>query len=116
VSKVLALAHSLFLATAPSAGTGSGSGPLPNITPSSNLPGTNTLLSLVAGVFEVALIFCLAGLVTGALWWAVSAKGANLRGSHTGRDIVVGSVIGAILCGGANIIIGWAFSVGTGLH
>jgi len=74
------------------------------------------LLSLVSGVFEVALIVCLAGLVTGALWWAVTAKGANLRGAHTGRDIVVGSVIGAVLCGGANIIIGWAFNLGTGLH
>lgn len=110
-----------YLVAAGGAGPGSvsvpsGSSPLPTVSPNANLPGTGSLMSLVGGTFEVALIICLAGLVVGALWWAVSAKGANLRGSHTGRDIVVGSVIGAFLTGGANVIIGWAFNLGVGIH
>lgn len=92
------------------------SGVIPHINPSSTLPGTHALMSVVSGVFEVALILCLAGLVVGALVWAVSGKGANIRGSHAGRDIVIGSLIGAFLAGGGWQLINWAFGLGGGIH
>jgi hypothetical protein len=103
-------------ASAGSTGATGSAGVIPHINPSSTLPGTHALMSVVSGVFEVALILCLAGLVVGALVWAVSGKGANIRGSHAGRDIVIGSLIGAFLAGGGWQLINWAFGLGGGIH
>jgi len=99
------------MATAPAGSAGV----IPHIAPNSSLPGTHALMSVVGSVFEIALILCLAGLVVGSLVWAVSGKGANIRGSHAGRDIVIGSLIGAFLAGGGWQLVNWAFNLGGGI-
>ncbi|MHB1507954.1 MAG: DUF6112 family protein [Acidimicrobiales bacterium] len=89
---------------------------IPTVTPNSNLPGTAALTGFVGSVLMIALILCLAGLVVGSLAWAVSGRGANMRGSNFGRDLVIGSFIGAFLAGGGHALISYFFTAGSGIH
>lgn len=87
-----------------------------SFTPNGSLPGSDTIAKLVGGLAEWGLYACLAAIVIGGAWWGWSQRSSNYHGVHSGRNLLLGGVIGAIVIGAANVIVAWAFTTGSGVH
>ena len=91
-----------------------GSSPLPPITPSNSLPGTNQLTSLAGGVLTVALVMAVIAVIVGGGIYAVGHRGGFAAQAHRGQQLLVGGVIGAVVVGAAHTLIGWSYGFGGG--
>ncbi len=83
---------------------------------SSQLPGSNVLQSFVNGIAGWGLVLALAGLVIGAVVWALGSHSQNYGQSVTGRKAVLVSALAVLLIGAAPTLINFFFQAGTKAH
>lgn len=87
-----------------------------NITPnSSGLPGISQGETIVGALLTFGVIAAVAGLIMGAMVWAVGHHSSNPQVVSRGKTGVMAGVVAAILCGGAMAIINFFFNIGAGL-
>jgi hypothetical protein len=106
-----------LITTAPAfaAGGGGGAGGV-NITPnSSGLPGISQGETIVGALLTFGVIAAVAGLIMGAMVWAVGHHSSNPQVVSRGKTGVMAGVVAAILCGGAMAIVNFFFNIGAGL-
>ncbi|MGO9956353.1 MAG: DUF6112 family protein [Solirubrobacteraceae bacterium] len=97
------------------AGGGGGAGGV-NITPnSSGLPGISQGETIVGALLTFGVIAAVAGLIMGAMVWAVGHHSSNPQVVSRGKTGVMAGVVAAILCGGAMAIVNFFFNIGAGL-
>ncbi|HEX2943566.1 MAG TPA: DUF6112 family protein [Rhodopila sp.] len=73
-----------------------------NISPNDGgLPGLPAAKSMVGALMTLGLIACVAGVVLGAIWWAIGARSSNPHHAEKGKQ-------GVLASGGAAILIGSA--------
>jgi hypothetical protein len=96
-------------------GGGGGAGGV-NITPnSSGLPGISQGETIVGALLTFGVIAAVAGLIMGAMVWAVGHHSSNPQTVSRGKTGVMAGVVAAILCGGAMAIVNFFFNIGAGL-
>ncbi len=89
----------------------------PGITPNkTGLPGLGTSSDIVGALITYGLIACVAGIVISAIVWAVSHHSGNGRYSDGGKTGVLVSCGGALLIGGANLLVTFFSGAGGALH
>jgi hypothetical protein len=95
-------------------------GPLagnPGINPNTTgLPGLGTSSDIVGALISYGLIACVAGIVISALVWAISHHSGNGRGSDGGKTGVLVACGGALLIGGADLLVTFFSAAGAALH
>jgi hypothetical protein len=97
------------------AGGGGGAGGV-NITPnSSGLPGISQGETIVGALLTFGVIAAVAGLIMGAMVWAVGHHSSNPQTVSRGKTGVMAGVVAAILCGGSMAIVNFFFNIGAGL-
>jgi hypothetical protein len=97
------------------AGGGGGAGGV-NITPnSSGLPGISQGETIVGALLTFGVIAAVAGLIMGAMVWAVGHHSSNPQVVSRGKTGVMAGVVAAILCGGSMAIVNFFFNIGAGL-
>ena len=79
----------------------------------SQLPGSDQILGLVAGVRWAALVACLVGLVVGAAVWAFSSHSGNSYQMSRAKLSVFGALLGVFVIGAAPALIQWLYTLGT---
>jgi MFS family permease len=97
----------------------SAGGPTPSVTMNpdpQSLPGWNVLDSLTNGLAGWALIAAMAGVVIGAVVWALGHYSQNYQLAYNGRRGVLVSALAAILIGGAPEIINHLVQQGGGIQ
>lgn len=82
----------------------------------SDLPGSQVLNKLTDGLGGWALIAALAGIVIGAVMWALGHYSHNYQQAYNGRRGVLVSCLAAILIGGAAPIVNALVSTGNGIR
>ena len=82
---------------------------------SSGLPGISALEKIVGSLITVAVIASVAGLLLGAVVWAVGNHSANPQFASRGKTGVLVGAVAAILSGGAMAIVNFFYNIGTGL-
>lgn len=88
-----------------------------NVNPNPNgLPGVPALDKLVDGLAAVALLGCAAGLVIGALQWALGSRSNNYSHASDGKSKVLYSLIGAFLVGAAAAVINFFYDSGAAVR
>lgn len=86
------------------------------ITPNSDgLPGISQGEKLVGAVLTIAVIAAVAGLLMGAMTWALGSHSANPQLQSRGKSGVLSGIIAAILAGGALVIIDFFYNIGAQL-
>jgi hypothetical protein len=89
----------------------------PGITPNTTgLPGLGTTSQIVGALLSYGLIACVAGIVISAIVWAVSHHSGNGRYSDSGKTGVLVACGGALLIGGANLLVTFFSAAGGALH
>jgi hypothetical protein len=99
----------------PTAGPSTTLSGIPNLSVSptnSTLPGVGQLQLLIDGLALWALIAALAGMLVGAVLWAVGHHSSNYQQSYTGRKGVMVSGAAAMIIGAAPALIKYFFSLG----
>jgi hypothetical protein len=76
------------------------------------LPGSNVVEQIVNGLFFYALLACLGTMLVGGGMWGLAAQSHNSYYTATGKKMVVGAFVGAIICGAAPAIINFAQGLG----
>jgi hypothetical protein len=84
--------------------------PAPN---PSDLPGSDQILSVLAGLRWGCLVACLVALSVGAAVWAFSSPQGNPYYVSRGRTAVLGAIAGVLLVGAAPALIQWFFDLGS---
>ena len=87
-----------------------------SITPNTDgLPGITQGEKLVGAVLTFAVIAAVAGLLLGAVTWALGSHSANPQLQSRGKTGVLSGIIAAILAGGALVIINFFYNIGAQL-
>jgi len=87
-----------------------------NISPNNDgLPGISQGEKLVGALLTIAVIAAVAGLLLGAVVWALGSHSANPQLQSRGKTGVLSGVIAAILAGGALVIINFFYNIGAQL-
>ena len=81
----------------------------------SKLPGSAALQELVNGLGFWALVAALAGMVVGAVLWAVGHHASNYQQAYSGRKGVMVSGAAALVIGAAPALMRYFFSLGHGI-
>lgn len=79
----------------------------PKPTPS-GVPGSDQIMTLVGGVYWVAIMACFAGLVLSGAYLAF-AHDASPKNKEKAQGMLKGAALGAILLGGAGVIFNFFF-------
>jgi hypothetical protein len=88
-----------------------------NVTPDAGgLPGSSTLLQLLGGLQFDAVLGAIAGVIIGAVVWALSAHANNYQSAARGRAAVLASGIAALLIGFGPALVQALFGVGQSAH
>jgi hypothetical protein len=88
-------------------------GLLPAIDPSQQpLPGTDVLQGLINGLARWGLIAAVAGMLVGAVLWALGHHSANYQQSYNGRKGVLVAGAAALVMGAAPALINFFFRLG----
>jgi hypothetical protein len=82
----------------------------------SAFPGAQQLQSLINGLGFWALLAALAGMVVGAVLWAVGHHSSNYQQAYSGRKGVVVSGAAAMVIGAAPALIRFFFGLGTAVR
>lgn len=80
---------------------------------SSQLPGSDQVLGLVAGLRWAALVCCLVALIIGAAVWAFSSHSGNPYQTSKAKVTVFGALLGVFVIGAAPALIQWLYDLGT---
>jgi hypothetical protein len=80
------------------------------------LPGGAELQALTNGLGGWALLLSLAGLVIGAVMWALGSHSQNFHQSFSGRRAVLVSALAALLIGAGPALVNFFFHAGTNVH
>ena len=89
----------------------------PGITPNkTGLPGLGTSSQIVGALVTYGLIACVAAIVVSAIVWAVSHHNGNGRYADGGKTGVLVACGGAMLIGGADLLVSFFSSAGSALH
>lgn len=89
----------------------------PEVKPNSNgLPGLSVLQTIVGALLTWGLLACVAGLVISVIIWALAHHQGNYSQVSSGKTGVLVSAGGALLVGGANAIVGFFSTLGSGIH
>jgi hypothetical protein len=86
--------------------------PTVNVHPNSNLPGTAQLTHLIGGLMTWVLLACVAALLAGAAAWGFGARFGHYGSQQSGRAMVLGGAVGALVAGAAVAVVNFAFNVG----
>jgi hypothetical protein len=106
----------IFLAT-PTPAPAAGGGPFGWFSPNlSDLPGGGTFQDLTNGLGGFLLVALLFALLLSAGSWAVGVGTGNIQLAEGGKKGVMGAAFIALLVGGAAILLGFFYGVGTHLH
>ncbi len=79
----------------------------------SALPGGSAITAIVSGLLWFGFGLALVGLAASAIAMAVGKHSANGRLHDRGREGVVASLVAAVLIGGAQALIAFAFDFGA---
>jgi hypothetical protein len=77
------------------------------------LPGSDQILGLVAGLRWAALVCCLVALIAGAAIWAFSSHQGNPYWTQRAKLSVFGALLGVFVIGAAPALIQWLYTLGT---
>lgn len=81
----------------------------------STLPGGAALQQLINGLGFWALVAALAGMVIGAVLWALGSHSSNYQQAYSGRKGVLVSAAAAVVIGAAPTLIRYFFGLGSGI-
>jgi hypothetical protein len=88
----------------------------PGISPNqSGLPGLEVVRSIVGALLTWGLVACVAGLVVSVIVWALAHQQGNYSYASSGKTGVLVAAGGALLIGGANAIVAFFSSLGSGI-
>ena len=79
----------------------------------SSLPGATQLQTLIDGLGFWALLAALAGMLIGAVLWAVGHHSSNYQQAYSGRKGVVVSGAAAMVIGAAPALVRFFFNLGN---
>jgi hypothetical protein len=83
-----------------------------SVQPNKNLPGTTQLTSLIGGLMTWVLLACVVAVLAGAAAWGFGARFGHYSSQQSGRMMVLGGAIGALVAGAAVAVVNFAFHVG----
>jgi Family of unknown function (DUF6112) len=83
-----------------------------SVTPNSNLPGTPQLTALVGGLMTWVLLACVVAVLAGAAAWGFGSRMGHYGAASSGRVMVLGGAVGALVAGAAVTLVNFAFGVG----
>ena len=86
--------------------------PAVDITPGTQLPGTDQLHTLISGLGTWALMAALVGMLLGAALWALGHHSSNYQQAANGRKGLLVAGFAALLIGAAPALINFFFSLG----
>lgn len=86
--------------------------PTVSVNPNSKLPGTAQLTQLIGGLMTWVLLACVVAVLAGAAAWGFGARFGNYSAQQSGRMMVLGGAIGALVAGAATAVVNFAFHVG----
>ena len=107
--KLIPLLHPFLAAT----GTGSAPSFINPAPAPTQLPGSDQVLGLVAGLRWAALVCCLVALIIGAAVWAFSSHQGNPYWGQKAKLSVFGALLGVFVIGAAPALIQWLYTLGT---
>lgn len=80
--------------------------------PNNNLPGTSQLTSLIGGLMTWVLLACVVAVLAGAAAWGFGARFGHYSSQQSGRMMVLGGAVGALVAGAAVAVVNFAFHIG----
>ena len=80
--------------------------------PNNNLPGTAQLTQLIGGMMTWVLLACVVAVLAGAAAWGFGARFGHYSSQQSGRMMVLGGAVGALVSGAAVALVNFAFHVG----
>jgi hypothetical protein len=83
-----------------------------SVQPNKNLPGTAQLTQLIGGLMTWVLLACVVAVLAGAAAWGFGARFGNYSSQQSGRMMVLGGAVGALVSGAAVALVNFAFHVG----
>jgi uncharacterized protein DUF6112 len=83
-----------------------------SVQPNKNLPGTAQLISLIGGLMTWVLLACVVAVLAGAAAWGFGARFGHYSSQQSGRAMVLGGAVGALVSGAAVAVVNFAFHVG----
>lgn len=83
-----------------------------SVQPNQNLPGTTQLTSLIGGLMTWVLLACVVAVLAGAGAWGLGARFGHYSSQQSGRTMVLGGAVGALVAGAAVAVVNFAFHVG----
>lgn len=86
------------------------------VNPNSNLPGTSQLSALVGGLMTWVLLACVVAILAGAASWGFGHRAGNYGAASSGRALVFGGAVGALIAGAAVALVNFAFGIGGTVH
>jgi hypothetical protein len=86
--------------------------PAVSVNPNNNLPGTSQLTSLIGGMMTWVLLACVAAVLIGAAAWGFGARFGHYSSQQSGRMMVLGGAVGALVAGAAVAVVNFAFHIG----
>lgn len=87
-----------------------------SVHPNSKLPGTAQLMSLVGGLTTWVLIACVVAVLAGAAAWGFGSRSGHMGASQSGRMMVLGGALGAVVAGAASALVNFGFTLGGTVH
>jgi CDP-diglyceride synthetase len=86
--------------------------PAVSVKPNSNLPGTDQLAQLIGGLMTWVLLACVVAVLAGAAAWGFGARFGHYASQQSGRVMVLGGAVGALVAGAAVAVVNFAFHIG----
>ena len=83
-----------------------------SVNPNQNLPGTAQLTQLVGGMMTWVLLACVLAVLAGAAAWGFGARFGHYASAQSGRMMVLGGAVGAMVAGAAVALVNYAFHIG----
>ena len=86
------------------------------VNPNSNLPGTTQLAAMVGGLMTWVLLACVLAILAGAASWGLGSRAGHYGAASSGRLMVLGGAVGALVAGAAVALVNFAFGIGGTVH
>ena len=83
-----------------------------HVSPNTNLPGTPQLTALIGGLMTWVLLACVVAVLAGAAAWGFGARFGHYASAQSGRMMVLGGAVGALVAGAAVALVNFAFGIG----
>ncbi|HVY09542.1 MAG TPA: DUF6112 family protein [Mycobacteriales bacterium] len=83
-----------------------------SVNPNKSLPGTAQLTHLIGGLMTWVLLACVVSVLAGAAAWGFGARFGHFGSQQSGRMMVLGGAVGALVAGAAVTLVNFAFGVG----